>query len=216
MTSDDLRRLHVQASPGDYASMARLARALHTRGDCVRDVLRQCYGVEFPQEFHATVPERRARPHLMANFTNLPWNLAVPPGEGGPAPSATGPTRNVEREIAALDSDLVPLMELVGEGTTLDRAVLCYRLTELSAGSTAVFGYRGTMAEDGRPARCGASLLTVLEAHHTEFLQHLEWIVGQPWNWGFGALGQGSVDEAQALLERVRELRRRVGGGQDG
>jgi hypothetical protein len=216
MAAVELGRLRARASPRDYASMARLAGTLYARGEGVREVLRQCYGVEFPEEFYATVPERLARPRLLAHFTDLPWNLAVPPGDGGPATSATGPTESVERAIAALSSDLVPLMRLAGHGTTLHRAVICYRLTELRAGSTAVFGYRGTTAEGGRPPRCGASMLAVLESHHAELLQHEEWMMSRPWNRGFGAVDQRSVDEIRGLFERIAQLRRQVASRQGG
>jgi hypothetical protein len=94
LTSDSvIRGARARASRGDLASMARLATALQARGLCCRDVARHCYGADFPAEFFVIARDRLRRPHELETFTNQPWNLCVPSGEGGPplSPTAVSP-----------------------------------------------------------------------------------------------------------------------------
>jgi hypothetical protein len=205
-----VERLRARSSRRDYASMARLATALYAKGLRPRDVLQRCYGVGFPAEFFATAVERLATPHLMATFTGQPWDLGVPPGQGGPPPSPTGTTEFAEQRIFDRDPDLVPLMELIGEGTNLRRTVICYRLTELRLGNTAVFGIDKKAAVRDQIVHCGQSLLTVLHQHHIEFLRHYEWEMRQPENWGADALSPRAVNEMRFLIGKVEALQRRV------
>jgi hypothetical protein len=100
--------------------------------------------------------ERVATPHLMATFARQPWDLGAPPGQGGPPPSHTGTTESAERRIFDRDPDLVPLMELIGEGTNLRRTVICYRLTELRLGDTTVFGINKKATVRDQIAHCGS------------------------------------------------------------
>ena len=215
MTDGAVERLRARASRGDYASMARLANALYARGLGPRDVLRECYGVDLPAEFFMTAAERTRKPHLLATFTNQPWKLAVPPEDGGPPPSPTELLAGVEQRIFARDPDLVPLMRLTGSGTAIEHPMLCYRLTELQAGTTAVFAIKATAAAHDPIVHRGDSLLAVLHAHHAETLTHLEFLLDQPSNWGFGALDEQAVAEVRSLVERVEELRREVATRQD-
>lgn len=221
MTENPVEALRATATREDYASMVRFAHALYADGLGQREVLRQCYGADFPGEFWVTVPERLATPHLLVRFTNQPWDLAVPPGEGGVDLTPLELTAKLEQDLFARDADLVPLMHLIGSRTTLVNKVLCYRLTELRSGSTAVFGV--TMITDWDPVmdpepdqeivRCGESLLAVLHGYHVEALQDLEQTLDDPANWGFGAVSQKSVDEVRSLVERIETMQREVAAG---
>ncbi|MFI6645489.1 hypothetical protein [Streptomyces sp. NPDC050504] len=186
-----------------YAALTRRARALFAKGSGPEEVLRECYGVSFPAEFYALRPERAGRPHIMAHFTNLPWYLTDATGS---PPTAIGLVVPAEARLLDIDPDLVPLVQLVGQGTKLDGSLLCYRLTELRGGSTAVYACRRYIRRGEEPPRGGASLIEVLHRHHTEFAEHEEWLLDQPTNRGFGAIDEQSVNEARALLERVQEL----------
>jgi hypothetical protein len=183
---------------------------LYAEGVRSRQVLRQCYGVDLPEEFFATAGERLAWPRLMVHFTNQPWKLGIPANQGGPPLSPTELMDPTERRIFARDPDLVPLMELHGSGTKLDDTVLCYRLTELRLGSTAVFGVKKSVDPADKIVYCGESLLAVLHAHHSDYLHRMEWIMEQPWNFGFGALDERAVDEARSLVGRVEALQRQA------
>lgn len=202
-----VERLRARSSRRDHASMARLASALYAKELRPRDVLQRCYGVALPAEFFATAVERLATPHLMATFTGQPWDLGVPPGPGGPP---TGTTASVEQRIFDRDPDLVPLMELIGEGTDLRRTVICYRLTELRLGNTAVFGINKNVTVRDQIVLCGRSLLTVLHRHHIELLRHYEEEMRQPQNWGADALDPRAVNEMRFLIGKVEALQRRV------
>ena len=205
-----VERLRARSSRRDHASMARLAKALYAQGLRPRDVLHRCYGVALPAEFFATAVERLATPHLMVTFTGQPWDLGVPPGQGGPPPAPTGTTASAEQRIFDRDPDLVPLMELIGEGASLRRTVICYRLTELRMGNTAVFGINKSATVRDQIVHCGRSLLTVLHRHHIELLRHYEWEMRQPQNWGADAVDPRAVKEMRFLIGKVEALQRRV------
>lgn len=219
MTENSVEALRAAATRADYASMVRFAHALYADGLAPEAVLRQCYGAGFPGEFWVTVPERLATPHLLVQFTNQPWDLAVPPPSDGDVDlTPLELTAKLEQDLFARDADLVPLMHLIASRTTLAHKVLCYRLTELRAGGTAVFGVTmGTewdpvMDPDPEPeiARCGDSLLAVLHAYHVEALQDLEETLDDPANWGFGAVSRKSVDEVRSLVKRIETMQRAV------
>jgi hypothetical protein len=212
MTDSAVERLRARASRGDYTSITRLAKALYDRGLRARDVLRECYGADFPAEFFATAGERLSRPPLLATFTNLPWKL-VAPGESSP-PSA--PSEELEKRIFTRDPDLVPLVRLIGSRTTRERPVICYRLSELRAGRTTIFGIKATATARDPITQRGESVLDVLRTHHADVLQHMEWLLDQPWNRGFGPEDQKAVNEVRSLLERIEELQRQATSRQEG
>jgi hypothetical protein len=211
MTGDPVARVRAEASRGDYASMARLASALYAQGLGPREVLRECYGVGLPEELFVIAGARRTSPRLLAYFTNQPWALCEPLDRGGPRPSALKLTGAWESKLFARDPDLVPLMVLIGHGAGLSDTTVCYRLTRLRAGSSAVFGIKEN-ADLGEPVvPVGESLLAALLAHHIGYLRHKEWIIQQPWERGAGAYNQRDVDEAAQLVRRVEELQRQLG-----
>jgi hypothetical protein len=153
--------------------MARLARSLYQAGLGPRQVLRRCYGVAFPDEFFA-IPDAgsQALPLLLV-YTNQPWELAVPPDRGGPRPEAHL-LDDVERKIFARDPDLVPLGLILDSHSRWAGTVLCYRLAELDAGRTTVFGIKEEVRPEDQVVRCGDTLLEVMREHHADVLRGLE------------------------------------------
>lgn len=169
-----------------------------------QEVLREYYGADFPPEFFAAAGERVRRPPLLAIFTDLPWQLVT----AGKSSVPSEPSDALEKRIFARDPDLVPLVRLIGSRTTRERPVLCYRLSELREGRTTVFGIKATATARDPITRRGESLLDVLHAHHAEVLQHMEGLLDQPTNRGFGAEDEKGVAEVRSLLERIEELQR--------
>ncbi|MFD8282227.1 hypothetical protein ACFV47_23945 [Streptomyces solisilvae] len=208
MTSDAVDRLRAEAARDDYASMARLARALFGMGLGPHEVLHQCYGVAFPQEVFIIAEGGLWRLRLLALFTNQPWQLAVPPDRGGPAAEPDG-LIDTELRLLAGDLDLMPLVRIPAADPGREDRIVCYRLGELRAGRSTVFRlFESSAAEDA--LACGGSLLEVLHTEHTASVRRLEKELRSPSNWGAGSVDDDEVDRAYASLERVEELQRQV------
>ena len=207
MTDEAIERLHSGSTRGDYASMARLARALYAAGFRPREVLRRCYGVVFPEEFF--VIAEAAPLALLMVYTNQPWELAVPPDRGGlrPVPHLTD---EIERKIFTRDPDLVPLAVILEPHTRLYGTVLCYRLADLRAGRSTVFGVGREVTPSDTAERLGDSLLGVLHGHHVDVLRWHEERFGHPSNRGAGSIELSDLAQVRSLLERVEELQRQV------
>jgi hypothetical protein len=217
--------LRGRASRGDYRSMARLARGLYATGLGRREVLAECFGAAFPDEFFVIVD---ANPHdaTLGDPTNLPWELAVSLERGGPLIRPRPMMWPAERRIFGWDPDLVPLLALHGDNRIYPGAkeppprvrhgdlLHCYRLSELAAGRSTVFGVpwrrRG---EDGdlsvKP--CGPSLLTVLHEDAIDRHRLDEWRYMQPWNWGAGSIDDTNVESSREYVSEIEELQRRLG-----
>jgi hypothetical protein len=174
VSDHELDALRAQASRADLASMARLALALHADGLRQRDVIRECYGVDFPDEFFAIAADLPLAGEWPSSFA---WQVAVPPARGG---ALEQPYRWNYTELAlyARDPDLVPLLSLYDLNTNYGGQQLCYRLSELAAGRSAVFGV--DTVEPDEATWCGSSLLDVLLAYHSEILARLELLSRQP------------------------------------
>jgi hypothetical protein len=117
-----------------------------------------------------------------------------------------------ERRLFSLEADLVPLVRLLGHGAGSegDNAVLCYRLTELSAGRATIFDVREKARRRNEIERRGDSLLAVLREHHENDLRQVRWQREQPGNWGAGSVDEEQVAESQEMLDVVEELQREV------
>jgi hypothetical protein len=210
VTEDDVERLRAGASRDDVVSMAALARALYATGLGPREVVRRCYGADFPEELFVIVEARLAgRAQPLIAWTKQPWELAYAPDPAAPMPTP-GMLDDVERRIFARDPDLVPLGLVLDLHTRLYDDVLCYRLAELRAGRSTVFGLQREAVTAGTPELLGESLLAVLHEHHVDVLRWHEWKFGHPSNRGAGSIELGDVAEVRALLERVEELQREV------
>jgi hypothetical protein len=223
VTTEAIERLRAESSRGDYASMARLARALYDAGLGPREVLHRCYGVDFPEEFFVLLEAELDGLSLMIRYTAQPWELAVPLVRGDPAPSPF--SDDIQRKIYARDPDLVPLGLLLGEdgnyrwhppdGTNPGRTkwigiVPCYRLTELEVGRTTVFGVGEEVTSRDEVVRLGESFLAVLHEHHVDELRVTEWEFRHPANRGAGSVDLEDLKECQSMIERVEELLRQV------
>ena len=214
MTGDPLRRLWQEASRGDYASMARWARALYGSGLGIRAVIRTCYGVDFPEEFFVIAESGAWQRRLWVLFTDQPWELTVPLDQGGPLPE--GDLEGRERKIFARDPDLVPIVYLWTGG--YDQMVGCYRLTELAAGRSTMFGVP-RRAEPRDEIVCYDdydSLLAILHSYHAVHLDRLERRMSQPSNRGAGSISDVEVDMARSALELVEGWQRQVAPRADG
>ena len=207
MTGDAIGRLGAEASRGDYASMARLARALYEAGLGPREVLARCYGVDFPEEVFVLAEAGPLELHLAMEFTNQPWELAIPPARRGPA-AEPDVLDDLERRIFARDPDLVPLGLVIDTDSRWVEHVLCYRLVEVAAGRSTVFGTGSDLAPRDDVVRCGDSLLEVLHEVHVDALRGLERKWGHPSNRGSGSIELSDLTEARKLIERVEELQR--------
>ncbi|MER6140621.1 hypothetical protein ABT174_11230 [Streptomyces sparsogenes] len=215
MTEDALRRLRAESSRDDYASMASLARALYPRGLSPREVVRECYGVGFPEEFFVLAD---AGPHsldLMVDFPLLPWRLAVPPDRGG-LPERPDPMADITRKVFVRDPDLIPLFLGININLEHGGRVLCYSLAELGAGRTTVFGIWKDVEPHNEVERCGDSLLAVLHEHHA---QYVDWLESQSWdpaNVRTDPVDEETVAEIRDLVLMIEGFQRRAasrGGG---
>ncbi|MET7463737.1 hypothetical protein [Nonomuraea sp. NPDC005501] len=214
MDPEAVERLRTEASREDYASMARLARALYETGLGPREVLRECYGVMFPEELYVIVDAGLWSLNLLAYFTNQPWELAVPPEHGGPVdtPDATADTESL---IFARDPDLVPLLQIPAARAGEDDRIVCYRLEELQAGRSTVFclgveAYLTMKEREGEAVRCGESMLAVLYEEHAADFRSLEEEWNSPWNRGAGSVAGDAVKQARDSMELVMELQRQA------
>ncbi|MFE7135408.1 hypothetical protein ACFVIM_31565 [Streptomyces sp. NPDC057638] len=209
MNDGALPQLRTQASRDDYASMARLARALHETGLSTREVLRECYAVDLPQEFFALAEDGPWRLGLM--ITNQPWRLTVPLERGGPNPEPTS-RNSIERRLLALDPDLLPLLHLrLSDEAPIEMLpVICYRFSELRERRTTVFVVPGVADHPDEIGRTGDSLLDVLHAFQIADVRGLEEEFEHPANWGIGEVQQTHLDGAREMLARIDRLRSEV------
>lgn len=198
--------------PFNHHAMADKARALYEAGRDSREVMRECYGVAFPDEFFVIA---EASPHLMFDFTVLPWGLARPLDRGGP-PQTTAPMDSLERRVLEHDRDLIPLGLCLGVdegiGAGLGGHFLCYRRSELAAGRSTVVSIAFEAGPDSPITVRADSLLAALHAHNVE---NEAWMT--QWRHATAGHSGGSVydDEdlaaAHEMVADIDELRRRAG-----
>lgn len=193
----------------DYPAMARFAVASRERGHTDREVIRECFGVEFPVEYF--VIARGERLELGIDCTNLPWQLTIPPALGGPTAK---PHSTWSKELLLFDLDplLVPLGELHDFDAVHGGSLVCYHLDELAAGRSTVLGLPVDFdrnGEDAVPVRVGASLLDVLHEYESDRQRMIEEQHEDPKNaTGFGSVSSEYVEQCRADLRRVEELQR--------
>ncbi|GHE30144.1 hypothetical protein GCM10017673_35980 [Streptosporangium violaceochromogenes] len=203
MTEDPLDRLRAEAVRDDYPSMIRLARALYETGLGPREVLYECYGVAFPDEFFVLA----TKPVLMFDYTYQPWDLAVPPDRGGPEDDETD---ELEADILARDADLVPLGVCLNMYAGFGGLYLCYRLTELAAGRATVFSIEYDVSPDSPITRRADSLLAALHEHLTANAAWVESERHRTIGHSGGHVDDSDVRVAHKFVADIEELRRRV------
>lgn len=211
MSDDELARLRAAASRDDYGSMSALARALHGRGVGARDVLRDCYGVRWPDELFAIAEAREQGRDPPMLYTNQPWNLAIPLDRGGPAAEAPA-IGKIERQVLAHDPALVPLVVLQDPDYRHGDSVVCYRLDELAAGRATAFGLRLFFPRHAAPERYGDSLVAVMRDHFGDAVRRLERELAGPRNRGAGSIDERDVAAARTWLAEVEDIARTLPG----
>lgn len=168
-------------------------------------MLRDCYGVPFPDEFFviaATVVEQRAVPAI---YTDRPWNLVTPLDRGGP-PDANPTKQKFELRLEALDPDLVPLLALSSDRHTHGGAWICYQRNELADGRSTVVGVPRRFAEGAIPQPFGNSLTSVLVEHFADLARQLETQYEHPSNQGAGSVEEGEVANARRWLAQAEAI----------
>ncbi|BBC35364.1 hypothetical protein SGFS_066580 [Streptomyces graminofaciens] len=218
MAKQELKGLKAAASRTDRQSMIRFAAALHDHGCTDREVVRRCYGVEFPDEFFLfarTDPE--ALEFEFVDSGCLVWDLAVPMRTGDPR-WEPGPMWGVEMRAFAVDPGLIPLTAL-GHHGRYGRSLLCYHSGELAAGRSTVFGlsdrsrreYLPAFGPDARPEPCGPSLLAVLHEHESDKVRMVQAQADDPMNHtGFGAVTSDQVEERREWVRLIEDMQRRL------
>ncbi|MFC4009855.1 ankyrin repeat domain-containing protein [Nonomuraea purpurea] len=177
-TAEKLARLRKKAKRGRYRSLVNLARGLYLTGHGPREVLAECFGVAFPEEFFALAEHLPPAGHDPEDFEHHAWKLAVPPDRGGPVAPSSEPFGDLDDDyndemVLKRDRDLIPLVRLSDRRTEYGGLTLCYRSSELTSGRTTVFGV-DILGPDEEVERCGPSLLAVLREHHAAVIDRLE------------------------------------------
>ena len=203
--------------PVDHHAMARRARALYEAGRDPREVIRECYGVDFPDEFFVVA---EATPRLMFNYTVLPWGLAQPLDRGGP-PQTTDPLDRLDRPVLVRDPDLIPLGLCLGVdegiGAGLGGHFLCYRRSELAAGRSTVVSVDFHADPDDPITPRADSLLAALHAHLTENeIWMTQWRHRTAGHSGGSVWDDEDLAAARQFVVAVEDLRRRLTARGDG
>ncbi len=210
MTGSTLDPLAQNVRRDDYVSMAAFARALLETGKSQDDVLRACYGVPFPDEALVIAELIAEDREPRGRYTNRPWKLLISIERGGPPAEPAAFIDEEERRVFVLDAALVPLMMLRSDYYDYGGSMLCYRLDELDAGRSTVFGLQRDLKDGSVAKPCGESLGAALLASAAARVTRLEAEYASPYNRGAGSVDEPEVNGARAGLERVEELIRRT------
>jgi hypothetical protein len=197
-----------------YAAMAARAQTLYDQGRSARDVLHECYGVAFPDEIFAIAGSGFEAHGSTALLTDRPWRLLT-----RPVPATPTGVDKIEEAVVGHDPDLIPIAILTDDAGP-GEAMLCYRVTDLAAGATTVYGLPDAVwgAPDTVPddvARYGDSLLAVLSEYFADAFDRLDREAGLPSNRGTGAIDNDTLDEARSLVDLVESIKRQVIFGLD-
>lgn len=194
----------------DYVAMATFARRLHEEGKSPSDVLEACYGAPFPEETLALAELIAEHREPNALYRALPWGLLIPLERGGP-PAELEHADDAIPRVFSLDPSLVPLLTLRGNFYEHAGVLLCYRLEDLAAERSTVWGFQRDLLDDFAVAkRYGDSLGTVIHAPCADTVRRLEAEYASPYNRGAGSLDRHELDGARNDLARAEELLRRT------
>ena len=188
---------------GDYLAMVRRALELYEGRMNRRQVLRECYGVDFPEEFFTIVDSGLDQFDWGATLTDLPWQLAIPPDRGGPDEGIPYAAR-LEGELLARDENLVPLAVLVGRHSTYGGRVACYRLSDLAAGDESVALILEDLSAGTAPG--APSLLQMLRLHFADLIDRMHQQLDDPANARASIVEPEDIAEADSHLRRVEEM----------
>lgn len=197
------------AARDGYAAMAARAQTLYDQGRSARDVLRECYGVAFPDEIFAIAGSGFEAGGSTALLTDRPWRLLT-----RPVPEAPTGTDKIEQVVVRHDPDLIPIAILTDDAKP-GEAMLCYRATDLAAGATTVYGLPDAVwsvpeALPDEIPRYGDSLLAILTEYFADAYDRLKQEFNLPSNRGTGAIDHETLDEARSFVDLVDRLTRQV------
>jgi len=189
-----------------YAAMAARAQGMYDQGRSAREVLDECYGTALPDELFAIAYADGVRTGPLY-LTNQPWRLIVRDGRVSAEPEQPD---EYEQAVIKLDPDLLPLATLLEEDDARHGdSMLCYRLSALAAGDTAVYGLKGAVWElpESLPAevpRYGDSLLNVLGEYFADIYHQMEERYYGPGN----TMPSEMLDRAESLVDLIDRLKR--------
>jgi hypothetical protein len=192
-----LDELKARARRDDFPSMGALARALQAAGKSHDELLHECYGVWFPVEALVLAELIGTDREPYGLYTNQPWNLLIPLEKGGP-PNENDVWDELEAQVVARDSRLLPLMKRSGEYWHWSGTLLCYRLDELAAGRSTVFGVPSDVKPDCEVKGLGDSLGAALREFFTDELRKEEAQTHSAYH-----RFEGDVEGAKEALARV-------------
>ncbi|MEU1762139.1 hypothetical protein ACFYPF_13260 [Micromonospora sp. NPDC005223] len=198
-----------------YTAIATQAQMLYDQGAPPGEALRQCYGVDLPDEIFIIADSELRRRAPSIRFPIQPWRLIPRPGSIEIPREPTG-SDSIEKELFRRDSDLFPLAFLTRREARHGDVLVCYRMSELAAGRHTVHGvpgvtYRVPASLDVRSAliSLGSSLLTVLHEYFTDIFESLEAEADKERAWGTDAIDDESLDRAKGFVDLIEELLRR-------
>lgn len=186
----------------DYVAMANVARKLLEKGCSREEILRACYGVDFPEELFVLVEmnEEDREPNLL--FFPRPFGLLTPLEWGGPSVK-TGIFEELQARLSAFDPGLIALVILYGDHYDYSGSVLCYHRAELAQGRSTVFGFQRDLTDVTALKRYGDSLASVVHEALEDHARRLakEW--EHPSNRGAGSLDEEELRGAEDDLARA-------------
>ncbi len=141
---------------------------LQAAGATTMEVLRACYGVEFPSELAALLETD------LAEFNDLGvldaalfWYLAWAPARSGPTqrrPFGAADDLHYERQAFERDPDFVPVFDLEDADYPFGAALVGYRRSALAEGDTRAFRLPRDRADEQHAEAVAPCLLDVLAA----------------------------------------------------
>ncbi|WP_411084764.1 hypothetical protein [Streptomyces sp. cmx-18-6] len=185
------------------------AHLLHERGLTSGQVLLNCYGVPFPFEIFILNESGKLANRFPVDFTNQPWKLISSQVKDS-AQVHLSSMAKLEQVILDRDPDLVPLALLVDSSALHGGKLVCYRLTELSAGRSTVYSLPRCLPPDTDAVRAGESFLSVMHEHHASVHDQWQRRLDSVSNRGDGSMDEGTVAEARAWLNDIEDLQQQV------
>lgn len=189
--------------------MAGRARQLLDAGNAPAEVLRVCYGVDFPAEFFVLSAMEAVDEAPSALFCLRPWSLIVPLDRGGP-PAEPNALDDDQVRVSELDPSAIALLILSGEDYRHGGQLLCYRREDLIAGRSTIIGFRRELEAGTRGRVVGDSLAAVIREHYADNVRNLEIEYASPHNRGAGTLDDFELDGARQNLACAEEFARRA------
>jgi hypothetical protein len=165
------------------------------------EILRACYGVEFPVEFLVLAEMFAADAEPPGNYPLRPWELLTPLARGGPRAESN----ILDDAQQRLDPSLIALVSLYDGGKHGEK-LLCYRRDELAAGRSTIFALRENVPDGAEAKQIGDSLGAIFVEHCESRVQRAEDEYNGPYRGRAGAIDWGEVEHEHECLARADEL----------